>query len=138
MTGREFITTALTLASGNDEPAWRSATSRAYYAAFNHCKYVLTNKLGCVFFNDSSDHPRVRDKLRACGTTDLKKAAIILDNLRMSRNHADYLKHPHLFRSVKVANLDIARAQNVIAKVDEIINDPGVRKQAKANLRKAP
>jgi uncharacterized protein (UPF0332 family) len=41
MTGRDFLALAMQLAGGGSEAEWRSATSRAYYAAFHVARELL-------------------------------------------------------------------------------------------------
>jgi len=41
MTGRDFLALADQLASGGTEAEWRSAISRAYYAAFHVARELL-------------------------------------------------------------------------------------------------
>jgi hypothetical protein len=41
MTGRDFLTVAEQLAAGGTEAEWRSAISRAYYAAFHVGRELL-------------------------------------------------------------------------------------------------
>src|SRR5918912_522186 len=43
MTGREFLPLAARLAAGGTEPEWRSAVSRAYYAAFHVARELFTD-----------------------------------------------------------------------------------------------
>src|SRR5205823_8093654 len=43
MTGRDFLAVAIRLAAGAEEGDWRSAVSRAYYAAFHMARSHLTD-----------------------------------------------------------------------------------------------
>ena len=46
MTGRDFLQLAVVLAGGTTEAEWRSAVSRAYYAAFHVARDLL---ISCGF-----------------------------------------------------------------------------------------
>ena len=43
MTGEDFLPLAIRLAAGRSEPEWRTAVSRAYYAAFHVARDLMEN-----------------------------------------------------------------------------------------------
>jgi uncharacterized protein (UPF0332 family) len=86
---REFLETAEELAVGEREADWRSAVSRAYYAAFHLGRLVLGR---CGFAVPDSDvcHPFVWMRLANSGRPDIRDAGETLNELRRQRNRADY------------------------------------------------
>jgi uncharacterized protein (UPF0332 family) len=70
-----------------EEAAFRSAVSRAYYAAYNHaCVYAEKNFL-FTRTREAEDHTRLRDLYRGKGKTGIASG---LDDLRQWRNTCDY------------------------------------------------
>jgi uncharacterized protein (UPF0332 family) len=89
MNGRDFLSVADDLAAGLTEAEWRSAVSRAYYAAFHVARDLLSQ---CGF-----DVPRVEAahaylwlRLTNAGHPDVQYAGLDLRHLRIARNRADY------------------------------------------------
>jgi uncharacterized protein (UPF0332 family) len=89
MDGREFLTVADDLAVGENEADWRSAISRAYYAAFHVARAVLVQ---CGFDAPIGDqaHAYLWLRLSNCGHPDLEEVGRRLSRLRSLRNQADY------------------------------------------------
>jgi hypothetical protein len=69
------------------DAALRSATSRAYYAAFCHARNYAQRKLGYARMHNMQDHDGVRDHLRRKGRG---AEADSLETLRRLRNQCDY------------------------------------------------
>jgi hypothetical protein len=69
------------------EAALRSATSRAYYAAFCHARNYARQHLGYGLMHNAQDHDGVRDHLRSRGRS---AEADSLEVLRRLRNQCDY------------------------------------------------
>ncbi|HKI33165.1 MAG TPA: HEPN domain-containing protein [Gemmataceae bacterium] len=80
---------AVRLAAGATEAEWRSATSRAYYAAF-HAARDLFRGLGFVVPRADAAHKYLAFRLQNSGNTQLRDAGRELDDLRQLRNEADY------------------------------------------------
>lgn len=74
--------------SPSAEAAYRSAVSRAYYAAFCHVRNYARDQLGFTPRYDADDHGRLRAFLNKGKTRIL---ASRLDRLRQWRNECDYL-----------------------------------------------
>src|SRR5690242_19929577 len=89
MTGHDFLSLAQTLAAGRAEVEWRSAASRAYYAAF-HVVRDLFRGLGFAVPRADAAHKYLALRLQNCGHAHLEQAGRDLDNLRILRNTADY------------------------------------------------
>jgi uncharacterized protein (UPF0332 family) len=89
MTGHDFLSLAQSLATGTTEAEWRSAVSRAYYAAF-HVARDAFHSLGFVVPRADSAHKYLAFRLQNCGHAQLARAGRDLDALRSARNEADY------------------------------------------------
>ena len=89
MDGRDFLTLAQQLASATTEAAWRSAISRAYYAAFHVAKHLLEDLRFAVPRADLA-HAYIWMRLCNCGDPQVESAGMRLNDLRRERNWADY------------------------------------------------
>jgi uncharacterized protein (UPF0332 family) len=89
MNGRDFLGVARRLASGPEEADWRSAVSRAYYAAFHvGCELLAGLRFGVPQADRA--HSFVYVRLNNCGDPAAVKAGATLFDLRRNRNRADY------------------------------------------------
>lgn len=107
MNGRDFLPTARRLAGGRDEADWRSAASRAYYAA----RDLLT---AFHFTTPRADHAHeyLYRRLNNCGERAVQDAADQLLDLRRLRNRADYdMRSPFL----------VSHATDAVADADQIL-----------------
>ena len=89
MNPRDFLTLATALAAGTTEAAWRSAVSRAYYAAFHAARQLLRD-LGFRVPRGDQAHAYLWMRLSNCGGASLQRAGQLLNSLRTERNRADY------------------------------------------------
>jgi uncharacterized protein (UPF0332 family) len=89
MTGRDFLAVATALAAGKTEAEWRSAISRAYYAAFHVAREFLTT---LRFRVPAGEQAHAYIWLRLSNTGDPKNDVLgrLLRDLRGRRNTADY------------------------------------------------
>ena len=92
MTGREFLTIARQLASSSTEAEWRTAVSRAYYAAFHVAREVMEDLRFAVPRADRA-HAYLSRRLANCGHSRTQQAGTDLIVLRGDRNQADYDLH---------------------------------------------
>jgi hypothetical protein len=88
MTGRDFLVLAYSLANQSTEAAWRSAVSRAYYAAFHVARQLLTDLGFRVPFADRA-HDYLWLRLQNCGEAPVETAGAELKELRKYRNYAN-------------------------------------------------
>src|SRR5262249_23489096 len=107
MDPREFLTLARQLSLATTESAWRSAISRAYYAAFHVARQLLEDLGFAVPYADRADG-YVWLRLSNCGEAVVEQAGRELNDLRRHRNSADY----DLARPVRSA---IARSREQVA-----------------------
>src|SRR4051812_32107702 len=89
MNPRDFLDVADDLAAGLREADWRSAVSRAYYAAF-HVGRRLLRRCGFVVPEAEQAHGYVWLRLANSGHPDIQLAGNNLATLRRVRNLADY------------------------------------------------
>lgn len=89
MNGRDFLAAARRQAAGSQESDWRSAVSRAYYAAFHVARDLLAALRFQVPWADRA-HNYVYVRLNNGGDPGVVKAAAALFDLRRNRNRADY------------------------------------------------
>ena len=93
-----------------EEAAWRSAVSRAYYAAYCYACHFARDRHGFSLTYTADDHQEVRRHFRRRGMVDI---AAKLDRLRQWRNECDYRpdtpdRLPLIVRSA------VSRAQEVL------------------------
>lgn len=115
--GDEFLKFAETYATGTSEADWRSAVSRAYYAAFHVARDFMTS-LGFVTPRAELAHAFLWRRLGNCGLAPLALAGSRLNQLRGERNRADYDLNSDLTKkdtqaAVKSAAMVIATLQAV-------------------------
>jgi len=133
MEGRAFLNTAQKLTQMRDEPALRSAVSRAYYAVYNFCIHLL-GEFGIHFSKDYPAHEKVYFYLKNSAITEIATAADDLRVLRKRRNLADYGMASKEFQNHLACQGDIVRAQGVILQIEKYLKEP-LRTQLKNGLR---
>ena len=89
ISGRDFLTLAELWVKGTSEAEWRSAISRAYYAAFHAVRQFLED-LGFVVPRGEQAHGNLWLRLSNCGDHQLQIAGSRLSVLRGQRNRSDY------------------------------------------------
>lgn len=107
MKGRDFLPLAIRLAAETTEPDWRTAISRAYYAAF----HVARALFGEIKFNvprADRAHQYLVFRLSNSGEAIVEQAGRDLETLRRLRNRADYDELPALTQPQAVAAVQIA------------------------------
>lgn len=123
MRPREYLDLADELATGAREAEWRSAASRAYYAAF-HTGRSLLRKNGFSPPGEAKDHAYVWLRLSNTGHVDVDLAGSRLHDLRRVRGRADYdFDRPF---SDKDAVKAVEDALNVIRALDDLAATPTV------------
>ncbi len=110
--GDEFLGLAKNYVSGPTETDWRSAISRAYYAAF-HVARALMGDLGFTTPRADLAHAFLWRRLSNCGYVPLALAGSRLNQLRGERNRADYDLNSDL--SWKVAQAAVTSAAMIIS-----------------------
>jgi uncharacterized protein (UPF0332 family) len=125
MTGREFLAVAQQLAGAGTEAEWRSAISRAYYAAF-HVARELLEDLHFVVPRAERAHAYLSRRLANSGQAEIQQAGNDLNALRGDRNQADYDLHRPV--TVQLAALHVLLAEQIVRLLDAAAQEP-VRSQ---------
>jgi uncharacterized protein (UPF0332 family) len=97
---------------GTEEARCRSAVSRAYYSAFHFAKEFL-GEFEIIVSAGPSGHGEVYRYLFNCGFPTARAAASLLDELRRSRNQADYDLAVRRFESCASAVYHIQEAADI-------------------------
>jgi uncharacterized protein (UPF0332 family) len=108
MTGHDFLSLASRLAVATTEADWRSAVSRAYYAAF-HVARQLVSDLGFTVPHADRAHAYLWMRLGNSGEARVQQAAVDLHDLRRRRNQADYDLQPPLSQVRATPQVSVAR-----------------------------
>jgi uncharacterized protein (UPF0332 family) len=121
MTGRDFLSLAARLASGTEEADWRTAVSRAYYAAFHTARSLLT-ELGFAVPREERAHKYLSFRFSNAQVGRAARVGLDLDNLRTERNRADYdLDDPF---DAADALQQVQIAQQMLQALDALGNEP--------------
>jgi len=115
MTGREFLTVANRLAGAGTEAEWRSAISRAYYAAFHAARELMEDLRFAVPRADRA-HAYLSRRLANCGHPQTQQAGMDLNALRGDRNQADYDLHRSV--TAPLAMLHVRLAEQIVRVLD--------------------
>jgi uncharacterized protein (UPF0332 family) len=132
MDPRDFLDVAFDLAGEAREADWRSAVSRAYYAAF-HVASELLARCGFPVPRGDQAHGYGWIRLANCGDAQTVQAAKDLDWLRRNRNRADY----DLGRPVSQQHAsDLVRlADSIIQVFDQVLASPTLLAQITPVMR---
>jgi uncharacterized protein (UPF0332 family) len=124
MKPRDFLELADTLCTEITEAAWRTAVSRAYYAAFHTARQLLRQ---CGFAVPPADqaHAYLWLRLANSGHPDVQRAGNDLSILRHIRNWADYdldrpMDHATAFGQVQAGD-------SIIQLLEQVAGEPTVR-----------
>src|SRR4051794_821648 len=121
MSPRDFLDQADELANGMREVDWRTAASRAYYAAF-HTARLLLEAAGFVVPRSDQAHQYLYLRLYNSGHPDVEQAGNDLDDLRVIRNKADYDLHVPFLNGP--ARLAVTTSLNVINLLEALGSTP--------------
>jgi uncharacterized protein (UPF0332 family) len=125
MNSHDFLTVAQSLLSDRSEAAWRSAVSRAYYAAFHRAREVLEN-LGFAVSRGERAHAYLWLRLSNCGNPRIQTTGAALRSLRQDRNRADYelqspLTQANAERSVRAAEQIVLLLASAVTGLDRAL-----------------
>ncbi|MBL8793901.1 MAG: HEPN domain-containing protein [Planctomycetia bacterium] len=109
MNWRDFLPLASRLATGATESDWRSAVSRAYYAAF-HVARRYFSELNFTVPRADRAHQYFVFRLGNSSEPTVEQAGRELDTLRRLRNRADYDESPALTQSQAAASVRLAES----------------------------
>jgi uncharacterized protein (UPF0332 family) len=95
MNWRDFLQLATRLAAGTTEADWRTAVSRAYYAAFHVARSLIADSKFIVPRADRA-HRYLVFRLSNSGEPIVEQAGRDLETLRRLRNRSDHDEVPAL------------------------------------------
>ena len=121
MNGRDFLSLARRLVLESTEAAWRSAVSRAYYAAFHVARELLEDFHFRVPRPEQA-HKSLAYRLSNCGDPQIQQAGSDLDVLRDLRNQADYALRRPVRQGVVAARMHLA--ERIIQAFDTAAQEP--------------
>ena len=124
MDGRDFLKVADTLLAGNTEAEWRSAVSRAYYAAF-HVARELLGQCGFQVPQGERAHAYLWLRLSNAGDPRVQNAGARLQIRRRERNQADYDMNRKIVQAV--ALVQVQAAKDVVNVLDAVTGPLGTQ-----------
>ncbi|MGR3309772.1 MAG: HEPN domain-containing protein [Candidatus Brocadiales bacterium] len=119
MDGKDFLKVATSLVEGTEEAEYRSAVSRAYYAAFLFARQLLV-EWGFQVKHAYGGHDELYKRFHNCGQTEIVEAASDLKDLYSRRLDADYLRKNNKINigQQKTAKLYVLFAEKIIAQLE--------------------
>lgn len=121
MNFRDYLPLAHILAGGTTEAEWRSASSRAYYAAFHVARLLLLDLRFRVPKADRA-HGYLWLRLSNAGHPGTMAAGRRLGQLRRERNWADYDDHRTTARTDAIRN--VQEAEKIIQALEAAAIEP--------------
>jgi uncharacterized protein (UPF0332 family) len=121
MNWRDFLVLATRLAAAATEADWRTAVSRAYYAAFHVARRLLAEMNFTVPRADRA-HQYLVFRLSNSGESAVEQAGRDLETLRRLRNRADYDETPALTQPQAAAAAQLA--EGIIQVLDAVRQEP--------------
>ena len=118
MNYREFYDVAAQLGSKKLPAELRSATSRAYYAAFHSARALFVG-IGISLPVGPECHTKLRFLMANAGDSDLLAASRSLSSLRTDRNVADYQLDEKDAENSQTVTLNLRRARQVLDCVNQ-------------------
>jgi hypothetical protein len=123
MNPHDILDLADELSTGIREVDWRTAVSRAYFAAF-HVARLFMGRLGFAVPRGDQAHAYLWLRLSNCGHPDVEGAGRDLNELRRLRNWADYdLDQPFAHM---IAIDQVQTAMDIIQVLDTALTTPPV------------
>ena len=92
---------------------FRSAISRAYYAAFLEARELIGKRMGFRVDRGGNEHKYLQRLLLNCSVEEGQEVGELLKNLQQSRKEADYDMHLLHCETQVEASLCVARAQAI-------------------------
>jgi uncharacterized protein (UPF0332 family) len=118
-----FLELADELSTGSREADWRTAISRAYYAAFHKAR-TLFRQVGFRVPGAERAHAYLWLRLSNSGHLDVNKAGDQLNNLRSMRNLADYDFDQPLDGAASIEQVGVAL--DIVQLLHQLANEPAI------------
>jgi len=123
-TPRDILEVADDLSAGSKEAEWRSAVSRAYYAAFHGARLLLQN-CGFAIPRGEDAHSYLWLRLSNAGHPDVKDAGKQLNQFRQMRNWADYDLDRQFDQATAMGY--VVTADGIVELLEQIGNESSIR-----------
>ena len=117
MDPRKFLDLCKELAKGNRPCEFRTAISRAYYAAYHVSWYLVVNRMKFVI-NQTEGHKEVQRHLRWSDDSNVATIGSLLGELQSARIKADYYLNRQEVENRPTVQFNILRAQTIISTCD--------------------
>lgn len=121
MNWRDFLLLASRLATATTEADWRTAVSRAYYAAFHVARRLIADLRFTVPRADRA-HQYLVFRLSNSSESAVEQAGRDLDTLRRLRNRADYDETPAVTQPQAAAAVQLA--EGIVKALDAARQEP--------------
>ncbi|HTU18990.1 MAG TPA: HEPN domain-containing protein [Gemmataceae bacterium] len=118
-----FLDLADELSTGSRQASWRSATSRAYYAAFHKARTLLLRS-GFTVPRAERAHSYLWLRLSNCAHPDVVYTGKALRDLNIARNHADYDVEVPVDHAECIDHIGVA--MSIIQLLHHLANEPAV------------
>ncbi len=118
-----FLDVANELSTGSREADWRSATSRAYYAAFHKARRFMWHS-GFVVPCADRAHAYLGLRLSNAQHLDVMAGGQALNDLRKARNRADYDVDVPADSAAAIDHVQVAT--NIIQLLDDLAKEPTI------------
>jgi uncharacterized protein (UPF0332 family) len=119
-----FLELADELSTGSRQADWRTAISRAYYAAFHKARSLLRQS-GFRVPNAEQAHAYLWLRLSNSGHPDVSNAGARLNRLRSMRNWADYDFDQPLDAAAAILHVGIAT--DIVQLFHQLANEAAIR-----------
>ena len=123
MDPKEFHRLASRLVGGTSPAEFRTAISRAYYAAYNVAVETLED-MNFRISKGPSGHGEVQNRLSNSGDTEVMKVGSQLTDLHSRRIQADYRLGRTDVENIKTARALVEQARRMIQTLDGCRSDP--------------
>ena len=131
MNPRDFLKVATKLSKSDTTAEYRTAISRAYYAAYN-VGVELLEGMGCPISKSAVGHEQLSSNFNNSEDIELSKISTQLNDLRSKRNIADYRLERTEIENQKNSQAIVMQAEKMIKFLDRSITGPRRDKIAKS------
>ena len=119
----DLASSLVTVKFGDEEARFRCAVGRTYFATYN-CAVSVLRQVGFTVVKNSSGHESAYQQLLNCGNKEARIAARILNDLRASRNQADYHLEDNSFRNLVTIKSLIESGLDAVTKLEGCLDEP--------------
>lgn len=138
MKPEDFLILAKELHLSGKEAALRSATSRAYYAAFHKGRETLSS-MNLKIPTGPTAHGEICNYLQNSGDSKMEAVGQKLESLRSTRNKADYrldIQHVATYSNTSLHLTDAEKIIDVLSAIETSPNADEIRDSIRAYIEK--